>query len=117
MRVCRKSRRWKSAFVREYPRAISSSIRISVAPSPVELDGSSFSRSAKAGLSRGQRAQILTEQIKTGLWRGRPVRLPDSARRREFPFSDIDGGRPPLGKPIKPNHLGMNKTQLQPGHG
>jgi hypothetical protein len=60
----RKLRRWKSAFVRSYPLAISSSSRISVAPSPVAPEGSSSSRSNKAGLSSGKALKSLPSKSK-----------------------------------------------------
>src|ERR1700723_3373476 len=113
MRVCRKLRRWKSAFVREYPLAISSSIRISVAPNPVALEGNSASRSSKAGLS----AQVPAEQIKTGLRRRRAIRLPGRACRLKLIAGDIDGRRQPFAKSLKPDYLKINKTQLQLGDG
>jgi hypothetical protein len=50
--------------VSEYPLAISSSNRISVAPSPVALEGSSSSRSSKAGLSNGKELKSLPSKSK-----------------------------------------------------
>ena len=65
-----------------------------------------------------QRAQIRAEQIETGFRRRRPIGLPGRARRREFLLGDID--EPAAAtclSLLEPDHLEINKTQLQPGDG
>src|SRR3954454_19992724 len=76
-----------------------------------------FEQIGQHGPEQRQRAQILSEQIEAAFRRRRPIRLPGRARRRELPFGDIDGWRHPLAKSSKPDHLEINKTQLQSGHG
>src|ERR1700736_3069876 len=116
MRVWRSWRRWKSAFVSEYPRAINSSIRISVAPSPVELDGSSSSRSIKTGLSSGKALKSLPSRSKQACGVGARYACQAAlAVSLSSLLGERDAWRPPLAKPLKLDHREVDQTKLQPG--
>ena len=73
-------------LVSEYPRAISSSIRISVAPSPVDAGGQFFEQFDQGRSQQRQGAQIPGEQIEAGFRRRRPICLPGRACRSQVPL-------------------------------
>ena len=64
---------------------------------------------SRAGLRSGNALKSLRSRSKQRFRGRRPIRLPGRARRREFPFSDIDGRRHPPAKPTKPDHLKINE--------